>query len=146
MRVIACVLTLAALPLLTGCGSSMSPQPATSSAPFTKTDLTLGTGAEATAGKFITVNYTGWLYDASQTDGKGQQFDSSLSVGRVPFPFTLGAGQVIAGWDQGLVGMKVGGKRRLVIPPELAYGAAGRAPSIPGNATLVFDVDLLGVQ
>jgi FKBP-type peptidyl-prolyl cis-trans isomerase FkpA len=146
MRSIACVLALATLPLLAGCGSSMSPQPVTSSAPFTKTDLTLGTGAEATAGKLITVNYTGWLYDANQTDGKGQQFDSSLSVGRVPFPFTLGAGQVIAGWDQGLVGMKVGGKRRLVIPPELAYGAAGRPPTIPGNATLVFDVDLLSVQ
>jgi FKBP-type peptidyl-prolyl cis-trans isomerase len=122
----------------------MSPQPAPSSAPFSKTDLTVGTGAEATAGKLLTVNYTGWLYDASQTDGKGQQFDSS--IGRGPFTFTLGAGMVIGGWDQGLVGMKVGGKRRLVIPPELAYGAAGRSPTIPGNATLVFDVDLLGVQ
>jgi FKBP-type peptidyl-prolyl cis-trans isomerase FkpA len=145
MRSIACVLALATLPLLAGCGSSMSPQPATSSAPFSQTDLVVGTGAQATAGRQITVNYTGWLYDASQTDGKGQQFDSN--AGRGPLgPFTLGAGQVIAGWDQGLVGMKVGGKRRLVIPPELAYGAAGRPPTIPGNATLVFDVDLLSVQ
>jgi FKBP-type peptidyl-prolyl cis-trans isomerase FkpA len=144
MRVIACVVAIATLPLLAGCGSSMSPQPATSSAPFSQTDLVVGTGAQAAAGKNLTVNYTGWLYDASQTDGKGQQFDSS--VGRGPFPFTLGAGQVIPGWDRGIVGMKVGGKRRLIIPPELAYGAAGSPPAIPGNATLVFDVELLGVQ
>ena len=144
MRSIACVLAVATLPLLAGCGSSMSPQPANSSPPFTKTDLTVGTGAEATAGKLLTVNYTGWLYDASQTDGKGQQFASSVSSG--PLTFTLGAGMVIGGWDQGFAGMKVGGKRRLVIPPELAYGTAGRPPTIPGNAALVFDVELLGVQ
>jgi FKBP-type peptidyl-prolyl cis-trans isomerase len=143
MRVIACVLAVAALPLLGGCGSSMSPQPAPSSAPFSKTDLTVGTGAEATAGKRLTVNYTGWLYDPSKPDNKGQQFDSS--VGGAPFSFTLG-GNVIDGWNRGLVGMKVGGKRRLIVPPELAYGAAGFPPAIPGNATLVFDVELLGVQ
>jgi FKBP-type peptidyl-prolyl cis-trans isomerase FkpA len=143
MRVIACVLVLAALPLLAGCGSSMSPQPATSSAPFSQTDLVVGTGAEATTGKNLTVNYTGWLYDASKTDGKGQQFDSN--AGRGPFPFTLG-GNVIEGWNRGVVGMKVGGKRRLIIPPELGYGVNGAAPSIPGNATLVFDVELLSVQ
>jgi FKBP-type peptidyl-prolyl cis-trans isomerase FkpA len=144
MRTFACVLAVSTLPLLAGCGSSTSPQPATSSAPFSKTDLVLGTGADATVGKSITVNYTGWLYDSGKTDGKGQQFDSS--VGRGPFTFVLGAGQVIPGWDQGLVGMKVGGTRRLIIPPELAYGANGSPPAIPGNATLVFDVQLLGVQ
>jgi FKBP-type peptidyl-prolyl cis-trans isomerase len=143
MRTFACVPVVVALTLLGGCGSSMSPQPVPSGAPFSQTDLKVGTGAEATAGKRITVNYTGWLYDSSKPDNKGQQFDSS--IGREPFPFTLGAGEVIAGWDRGVVGMKVGGQRRLVIPPDLGYGVAGRSP-IPGNATLVFDVELLSVQ
>lgn len=91
----------------------------------------------------MTVNYTGWLYDSTKTDNKGTQFDTS--IGRGPFPFTLGVGQVIKGWDQGVVGMKVGGSRRLIIPPDLGYGAAGNGP-VPGNATLVFDIDLLTVQ
>jgi FKBP-type peptidyl-prolyl cis-trans isomerase FkpA len=90
------------------------------------------------------VNYTGWLYDPGQAENKGRQFDSS--VGRQPFAFRLGAGGVIRGWDQGLVGMRVGGQRRLVIPPELGYGAGGNPPAIPSNATLVFDVELLDVQ
>ena len=107
------------------------------------TDLTVGTGATATAGHSVSVNYTGWLYDATKPDNKGTQFDSS--IGRGPFSFLLGAGQVIAGWDQGVAGMKVGGSRRLIIPPSLGYGASGTGP-IPGNATLVFDVTLLGVQ
>jgi len=111
---------------------------------LTKTDLTTGTGAEAAAGQRVTVHYTGWLQDASGTDGKGKQFDSS--VGHEPFEFPLGAGQVIPGWDQGVVGMKVGGHRRLVIPAGLAYGSAGAGGVIPPNATLVFDVELLGVR
>jgi FKBP-type peptidyl-prolyl cis-trans isomerase len=90
------------------------------------------------------VNYTGWLYDPLRPENKGQQFDSS--VGRQPFTFTLGAGQVIRGWDQGVPGMKVGGQRRLTIPPDLGYGANGAGGVIPPNATLVFDVDLLDVQ
>ncbi|HWF84806.1 MAG TPA: FKBP-type peptidyl-prolyl cis-trans isomerase [Vicinamibacterales bacterium] len=145
MRVFVCVLALVSLPLLAGCGSSSSSPstPSTSVGTFTQTDLVVGTGAEATAGKSITVNYTGWLYDTSKTDGKGTQFDSS--IGRAPFPLVLGAGQVIKGWDQGIVGMKVGGSRRLIIPPELAYGSAGQS-SIPPNATLVFDISLLSVQ
>ncbi|HWF84101.1 MAG TPA: FKBP-type peptidyl-prolyl cis-trans isomerase [Vicinamibacterales bacterium] len=144
MRVFVSVLALVTLPLLAGCGSSSSPSTAsTSVGTFTQTDLVVGTGAEATAGKSITVNYTGWLYDTSKTDGKGTQFDSS--IGRAPFPLVLGAGQVIKGWDQGIVGMKVGGSRRLIIPPELAYGASGSGP-IPPNATLVFDISLLTVQ
>ena len=122
-----------------GCGSSPT---SPSSAPFSKTDLRVGTGTDAAAGGAITVNYTGWLYDPSKTDGKGPQFDTS--VGGTPFSFTLGFGQVITGWDQGLPGMKVGGLRRLVIPPSLAYGAVRNGP-IPPNATLVFDVELVSV-
>ncbi len=99
-------------------------------------DLTVGTGAEAKSGNAVTVNYTGWLAD-------GTQFDSS--VGGQPFDFTVGAGRVIAGWDQGVAGMKVGGKRRLIIPPDLGYGEGGMGP-IPGGATLIFDVELLTVQ
>ncbi|MDO8517916.1 MAG: FKBP-type peptidyl-prolyl cis-trans isomerase [bacterium] len=100
-------------------------------------DEVVGTGAEARAGDTLSVNYTGKLQD-------GTVFDSSLSAGRMPFQFTIGAGRVIQGWDQGLQGMKVGGKRLLIIPPELAYGAQGNGP-IPQNATLVFEIDLLSV-
>jgi FKBP-type peptidyl-prolyl cis-trans isomerase len=101
-------------------------------------DLAVGTGAEAKSGKTVTVNYTGWLTD-------GTKFDSSLDSG-TPFSFALGQGAVIAGWDQGVAGMKVGGKRRLTIPPALGYGAAGAGGVIPPNATLVFEVELLGVK
>lgn len=122
-------------------GSSTAPTP---SAPFSSTDLTIGTGATATAGHAATVDYTGWLYDSSKPDYKGTQFDTS--IGRGPFTFTVGAGQVIRGWDQGVPGMRVGGVRRLIIPPDLAYGSAGANGVIPPNATLVFDITLLGVQ
>ena len=130
-----------AIATLAACGSSSSTSPSPS---FSQSDLRVGTGAEATAGKRLTVNYTGWLYDASRAENKGQQFDTS--VGRQPFVFTLGAGQVIRGWDQGFTGMRVGGMRRLVVPPELGYGSAGAGGVIPPNATLVFDVELLDVQ
>jgi FKBP-type peptidyl-prolyl cis-trans isomerase len=101
----------------------------------------IGTGAIAAAGNRVTVIYTGWLYDTSKTQGKGAQFDSNT------FTFTLGAGQVIRGWDQGVVGMRVGGQRRLIIPPELAYGSSTPDPAkIPANATLLFDITLTGVQ
>ncbi|MBI0534901.1 FKBP-type peptidyl-prolyl cis-trans isomerase [Roseomonas sp. KE2513] len=103
-----------------------------------------GTGAEAVAGKKVTVHYTGWLFDASAADKKGRKFDSSRDRGD-PFSFLLGAGQVIRGWDEGVAGMKVGGKRTLTIPPEMGYGARGAGGVIPPNATLVFDVELLGV-
>lgn len=126
----------------TACGSS-SPTSPTVNVPFSQTDVRTGTGADAANGRRITVNYTGWLYDATKPEQKGSQFDTS--VGKSPFSFTLGAGQVIKGWDQGFVGMKTGGLRRLVIPPSLGYGASGNGP-IPGNATLVFDVELLDVQ
>ena len=107
-------------------------------------DTKIGTGAEAVAGNTVTVHYTGWLFDAAAPDNKGQKFDSSRDRGD-PFQFPLGAGRVIAGWDQGVAGMKAGGQRTLVIPPELGYGARGAGGVIPPNATLVFDVELLGV-
>jgi FKBP-type peptidyl-prolyl cis-trans isomerase FkpA len=100
-------------------------------------DLTTGKGAEAARGKTVDVHYTGWLAD-------GKEFDSSR--GNDPFSFTLGQGRVIAGWDEGVAGMKVGGKRRLVLPPELGYGEAGAGGVIPPGATLVFEVELLGVR
>ncbi len=101
-------------------------------------ELRAGTGAEAKAGQQVEVHYTGWL-----TDGK--KFDSSVDRGQ-PFRFKLGAGQVIAGWDQGVQGMKVGGKRKLTIPPHLGYGPRGFPGAIPPNSTLVFEVELLGVR
>ena len=110
-----------------------------------KTDTVVGTGKEAVAGTTVQVNYTGWLHDPSAADMHGAKFDSS--VGRGPFSFPLGAGKVIRGWDQGVAGMKVGGKRTLIIPGELAYGQRGAAGGkIPPGATLVFDVELLDVK
>ncbi len=105
-------------------------------------DTTVGTGALAEKGKAVSVHYTGWLW----VDGKkGEKFDSSVDRGR-PFNFDLGAGRVIKGWDEGVAGMKVGGKRTLIIPPALGYGPGGMPPKIPPNATLTFDVELLGVK
>ena len=101
-------------------------------------DVSPGTGTEATEGRTVSVHYTGTLTN-------GYKFDSSLDRGR-PFEFTLGAGRVIKGWEQGVRGMKVGGKRKLTIPPELGYGARGFPPVIPANATLVFEIELLGVK
>jgi FKBP-type peptidyl-prolyl cis-trans isomerase FkpA len=106
------------------------------------TDTNTGDGATAAAGSKVSVHYTGWLYNNGE---KGTKFDSSVDRGK-PFQFTLGAHQVIAGWDEGVAGMKVGGKRTLIIPPELGYGARGAGGVIPPNATLMFDVELLGVQ
>jgi FKBP-type peptidyl-prolyl cis-trans isomerase len=128
-----------------GGGSSSSPTAPSVNVPYSQTDLLVGTGAEATNGKRLTVNYTGWLYDSSAADNKGSQFDSSLLPGRTPFVFILGAGSVIRGWEQGVVGMRVGGQRRLVLPPSLAYGSSGSGP-VPPNATLIFDIELLAVQ
>ncbi len=105
-------------------------------------DVTLGTGAEATAGAHVTVHYTGWLQNPDGSAGK--KFDSSKDRGD-PFDFPLGAGNVIQGWDEGVQGMKVGGLRRLVIPSALGYGPRGAGGVIPPNATLIFDVELLAV-
>jgi FKBP-type peptidyl-prolyl cis-trans isomerase FkpA len=130
-----------ALVAVAGCGSPSAPSQA--NIPYSATDLRVGTGTEATTGRNVTVNYTGWLYDESRPDKKGAQFDTS--IGRGPFPFLIGARAVIAGWDQGVPGMRVGGLRRLVLPPSLAYGSTGSGP-IPPNAALVFDIELLTVQ
>jgi FKBP-type peptidyl-prolyl cis-trans isomerase len=138
------LLPFAAL-LAAACGgdspSSSTPLP---SAPFSQVDLLLGTGETAANGRNLTVYYTLWLYDPAGTESKGRQIESN--VGGTPFPFTLGVGRVIRGWDVGVVGMRVGGRRRLIIPPDLAYGAQGSPPAIPGGATLVFDIELVSVQ
>ena len=147
----ACALGLALTLLLTGCkrsGETNVPAQAamkadTSPVAFQKIDTTVGTGATAAAGSHVTVNYTGWLYLPDAPQHHGAQFDSS--IGRTPFTFRLGSGMVIPGWDQGVDGMKVGGKRTLVIPAALGYGAEGAGP-IPPNANLVFDVELLDVK
>ena len=110
-----------------------------------KTDEITGSGHEAVAGRRVTVHYTGWLYDQSREDHKGRKFDSSKDRGE-PFTFRLGGGEVIRGWDDGVAGMKVGGRRRLTIPPDYGYGARGAGGVIPPNATLVFDVELLDVR
>jgi FKBP-type peptidyl-prolyl cis-trans isomerase len=102
-------------------------------------DLKTGTGPPAKPGDQLTVNYVGVLYDG------GQEFDNSYDKGQ-PFPFQLGSGQVIPGWDRGLVGIKKGGRRELIIPPDLAYGAQGQPPTIPADATLIFIIDLLDIQ
>lgn len=110
-----------------------------------KIDRTVGTGTVARDGDEVRVNYTGWLYDARAKDHHGKKFDSSLDNG-TPISFTLGAGAVIEGWDQGIRGMHVGGRRTLVIPARLAYGSRGAGEDIPPDATLVFDVELVGVN
>ena len=131
----------AALPMAAACDDALTAP--SSYAPFAQGDLRVGTGAEAANGNLLTVHYSGWLYDGGQPDQKGAMFDTS--AGLQPFVFTLGNGEVIAGWDRGLVGMRVGGLRRLVIPPSLAYGPARNGP-IPPNATLVFEIELLSVE
>ncbi len=107
-------------------------------------DTVLGTGDEATPGRRVKVHYTGWLYDPTADKLRGKKFDSSKDRGD-PFAFPLGAGHVIGGWDEGVQGMKIGGTRVLLIPPELGYGARGAGGVIPPNATLVFEVDLLAI-
>lgn len=137
LAIVACVFLTA--PVIAGCNGESPTSPAPS---FSQTDLRVGTGPAAAAGNAISVFYTGWIYDAGGPDQKGLQFDSN--VGGTALTFTLGAGQVIQGWDQGLVNLRVGGQRRLVIPPSLAYGNFRRGP-IPANSTLVFDVELVEI-
>ena len=134
------------------CSSSNSPtapsgQPAAGSIPFSSTDLTVGTGTEATSGRAVTVNYTLWLYNTLGTDNKGSLIDSSLAAGRTPYGFTVGSNSTIAGFSQCVTGMKVGGNRRCNIPPNLAYGSQGSSNGgVPPNATLIFEIQLLTVQ
>jgi FKBP-type peptidyl-prolyl cis-trans isomerase FkpA len=134
---VACTVLIAAA----ACGGddSSPTSPSTDSAPYSQTDIRVGTGAEATAGRAVTVNYTLWLYSASAAENKGRRLQAGT------FPFVLGTGGAIRGFDQGVVGMRVGGLRRLVIPPELAYGSQGQG-DVPPNATLVFEVELTNVQ
>jgi peptidylprolyl isomerase len=131
-----CALAVVALVAAAGgCGGS-------SSSAVKTTDLVVGSGALAVSGATLEMHYTGWLYRNGQ---RGKKFDSSLDSGK-PFSFKLGAGEVIEGWDQGIQGMKVGGKRELIIPPALGYGTKGAPPDIPPNATLDFEVELLFVN
>jgi FKBP-type peptidyl-prolyl cis-trans isomerase FkpA len=128
-----------------GCSKDSGTSPSsTVNVPFSNTDLRVGTGTEATAGRTVTVNYTGWLYNTQGVDNKGVQFDTS--VGRTPLVFVLGTSQIIPGFNQGVTGMKVGGLRRTVMPPNVAYGSQGSGSTIPPNATLIFDIELLAVQ
>ena len=106
-------------------------------------DIKVGTGASPKTGQTCAMNYTGWLYENGK---KGAKFDSNLDHGSAPFEFPIGQHRVIAGWDEGVASMKVGGKRTLIIPPELGYGSRGAGGVIPPNATLIFDVELVGVK
>ena len=138
------VLLIAAMGAAAACGDDSPTSPTTlPRAEYSQTDLRVGTGTEATNGRTLSVHYTLWMYDPAGTNGKGQQVQTS--VGGAPFPFVLGTGAVISGWDRGVPGMRIGGLRRLTLPPELAYGAAGNPP-IPGNASLVFEIELLDVR
>ncbi len=133
----AVVLMLAAV--ASACGGNDTPTSPSVNVPFSTTDIRVGTGAEAATGRVVTVAYVGWLYSTSAAENKGTQFDAGA------FSFTVGSG-VIAGFSRGVIGMRVGGQRRVIIPPDLGYGSAGSPPTIPGNATLVFDIELRAVQ
>jgi len=145
-------LWLLSLALLASCQQSeeqaMGSNEQTSGAAVTELlieDVVVGDGAEAAAGASATVHYTGWLYAPGSPNDRGTKFDSSVDRGQ-PFEFPIGAGRVIRGWDEGVAGMRVGGKRILIIPAEWGYGARGAGGVIPPNATLVFEVELLGVD
>jgi FKBP-type peptidyl-prolyl cis-trans isomerase FkpA len=138
--------------LVAACTGKSEPPAASAAAPVASpvTELQIvtlkpGTGAVVGGGQMAVVQYTGWLYETGAADHKGKQFDSSRNAGQ-PFKFPVGTGSVIKGWDQGVAGMKVGESRRLTIPPQLAYGDAGAGGVIPPGATLVFDVELVGIE
>ncbi len=137
-------LPLLALLALSACADP-GPPSGGSVAELQRIDEKPGTGATATAGSDVTVHYTGWLYDEKAKELRGEKFDSSVDRGE-PFTFLLGAGQVIRGWDDGVAGMRVGGKRRLLIPSDFGYGRDGAGGVIPPNASLVFEVELLAVK
>lgn len=128
--------------LAAGCGGSTETGTVTE---LIREDARVGVGAEAQPGRRVVVHYTGWLYEESRPDRKGAKFDSSLDRDE-PFSFSLGAGEVIRGWDEGVAGMRVGGQRTLTIPPNLGYGAQGAGGVIPPNATLLFEVELLEIR
>jgi FKBP-type peptidyl-prolyl cis-trans isomerase len=136
---------LAAAVLLAGCSPNTQQESTVSTAQLKITELKPGTGPAIKTGQTAVVHYTGWLYVEDAPDHKGKKFDSSLDRND-PFSFPVGGGQVIQGWDQGVAGMQVGGKRQLVIPAELGYGSRGAGGVIPPNATLLFDVELLSIR
>ena len=142
MRCLSVIFPFAVVLVLTACGGNTENN---NVAQLIRQDDVVGTGAEAQSGQVVTVHYTGWLYDQTRPDRKGNKFDSSRDRNE-PFSFNLGAGEVIRGWDEGVAGMKVGGRRTLTIPPDMGYGARGAGGVIPPNATLLFDVELLEVK
>ena len=142
MRRLSAIFPFAVVLVLTACGGNTENSSVTQ---LIRQDDVVGTGAEAQSGQVVTVHYTGWLYDQTRPDRKGNKFDSSRDRNE-PFSFNLGAGEVIRGWDEGVAGMKVGGRRMLTIPPDMGYGARGAGGVIPPNATLLFDVELLEVK
>ena len=148
MRLLSCLALLVVVTV--GCGSNDGnggiPTAPSINVGFSTTDLQIGSGAEAVNGRTVAVNYTGWAYSTTAPDNKGNQFDSSLQPGRAPYSFVLGTGNAIQGFHRGVLGMRVGGRRRIVIPPELAYGNSPPSASIRANETLLFEVELLSVQ
>jgi len=139
-----CLIGVSLTLALAGCDRSRGPAQAQAAAiPMQTIDTVTGSGKEAVAGANVVVNYTGWIYEPNSPQQHGAQFDSS--IGRSPFSFPLGAGQVIPGWDEGVKGMKVGGKRTLIVPAAMGYGSNGIGP-IPPNSNLIFDVELLEVR
>jgi FKBP-type peptidyl-prolyl cis-trans isomerase len=140
------VLTVWLTLLTVACGGSSPPAPGKSEIKtLVSVDEKVGEGTEATWGHGVLVHYTGWIYDENRSQKRGRKFDSSRDRNE-PLPFTIGAGQVIKGWEEGVNGMKVGGRRRLTIPPDKAYGAEGLGELIPPHATLIFDIELLEVK
>jgi FKBP-type peptidyl-prolyl cis-trans isomerase FkpA len=145
------ILLCIALTVLAACDSKPStpPLPPSAALPAVQSieivDLKPGAGAQVAAGQKAVMQYTGWLYDTAAPDNKGKEFDSTKNSGQ-PFRFRVGAGEVIKGWDQGVVGMKVGGRRRLTIPADLGYGDIGAGGVIPPGATLIFEVELAGIE
>jgi FKBP-type peptidyl-prolyl cis-trans isomerase FkpA len=131
--------------MLSACSREPAAAPTGGVSSMQSMELKPGTGVAVSGGKIAAVQYTGWLYEASAKDNKGKQFDSSRTSGQ-PFRFPVGAGQVIKGWDQGVLGMRIGESRRLIIPPDLAYGDSGAGGVIPPGATLVFDIDLVAIE
>ena len=142
MRRLSAIFPFVVVVVLTACGGNTEN---TSVTQLIRQDDVVGTGAEAQSGRVVSVHYTGWLYDQTRPDRKGNKFDSSRDRNE-PFSFNLGAGEVIRGWDEGVAGMKVGGRRTLTIPPDMGYGARGAGGVIPPNSTLLFDVELLEVK
>ena len=147
MRISALLMAAVMLPLAACANEEQSAPPAAASTveSLQIIELVEGEGVEAVNGRVAVVHYTGWLFEPAGTESKGAKFDSSVDRGR-PFKFPVGGGRVIKGWDVGVAGMKAGGKRRLIIPADMAYGQRGAGGSIPPGATLVFDVELLDVE